>query len=205
MTGLFRQLKALDFKALDFPSFSFRFMAFLVLFTFSAMTTYAGMSTEIANEGVMRPTQTIAENTRTSKDHSTLMMAMKAAGLLPTFKSPAPLTLFAPTNAAFDKLPYGTISALLKNKNLGTLKQLISYHAVAGEFDHASLLKQLRSGIKPLALKTIAGTTLWVTADGDQSLFLKDAQGNLARIASYDLYQSNGVIHVVDTVMMPNS
>lgn len=205
MTGLFRQLKAFDFNALDFPFFSFKFMAFLVLFTFSAMTTYAGMSTEIADEGGMRPTQTIAENTRKSKNHSTLMMAIKAAGLLPTFKKPAPLTLFAPTNAAFDKLPSGTISALLKNKNLGTLKQLISYHVVAGEFDNALLLRQLQSGSKPLALKTIAGTTLWVTANGNQSLILKDAQGNVARIASYDLYQSNGVIHVVDTVMMPNS
>ena len=151
----------------------------------------------------MYPTKDIIDNAVNSKDHTTLVAAVKAAGLVDTLKGPGPFTVFAPTNEAFDKLPAGAVDALLKPENLEKLKSILTYHVVSGKFNAKMLKHEIKAGGGTAMLKTVNGESLTVMMDG-QGLALKDEKGNVAHITIADVNQSNGVIHVIDSVLMPN-
>jgi uncharacterized surface protein with fasciclin (FAS1) repeats len=150
----------------------------------------------------MYPSKNIVENAMKSKDHTTLVAAVKAAGLVETLQGKGPFTVFAPTNAAFDKLPAGTVDNLVKPENKTTLTKILTYHVIAGKLDSKELMKWIKKGKGTAELKTVEGGKLWVMEKGGK-LWLKDEKGNIAGISIPDVYQSNGVIHVIDTVVMP--
>ncbi|MES2559293.1 MAG: fasciclin domain-containing protein [Bacteroidota bacterium] len=152
----------------------------------------------------MYPKKDIVDNAVNSKDHTTLVAAVKAAGLVETLKTAGPFTVFAPTNEAFGKLPAGTVETLVKPENKGTLTKILTYHVVAGKLDANELMKQIKAGKGKAELKTVSGGKLWVMMNGDKNIILKDEKGAMANISIYDVYQSNGVIHVIDQVVMPN-
>ena len=151
----------------------------------------------------MYPSKNIVENAMNSKDHTTLVAAVKAAGLVDTLEGPGPFTVFAPTNAAFDKLPAGTVDTLLKPQNLGQLKKVLTYHVVPGRITSHDLEAMIKKGGGQAELKTVAGGTLTATMSGD-TIMLKDEKGSTATITQADVMQKNGVIHVIDTVLMPS-
>lgn len=144
----------------------------------------------------------IIDNAVNSKDHTTLVAAVKAAGLVDTLKGPGPFTVFAPTNAAFAALPAGTVDTLLKPENKGTLTGVLTYHVVAGKMDAAALTKAIASGGGKATLKTVAGGNLTAMAAGG-GVTVTDEKGGSAKVTIADVYQSNGVIHVVDKVLLP--
>ena len=144
----------------------------------------------------------IIDNAVNSKDHTTLVAAVKAAGLVETLKGPGPFTVFAPTNAAFAALPAGTVDNLLKPENKPTLTKVLTYHVVAGKLDGAALSKAVMAGSGKATLKTVSGGTLTATAQGSD-LVVTDESGGTARVTIVDVMQSNGVIHVVDKVLLP--
>lgn len=150
----------------------------------------------------MYPTKNIIENAVNSKDHTTLVAAVKAAGLVETLQGTGPFTVFAPTNAAFDKLPAGTVETLLKPENKGTLSSVLTYHVVAGRFSSADVAKAIKAGKGKAEFKTVQGGTLTAMMNG-KDVVLKDSKGNISKITIMDVNQSNGVIHVIDTVVMP--
>ena len=151
----------------------------------------------------MAPIKDIVSNAVNSADHTTLVAAVKAAGLVPTLQSKGPFTVFAPTNNAFAALPAGTVDSLLKPENKSTLTKVLTYHVVAGRIDAAELMKRIQSGGGTAELKTVEGEGLWAMMNGPRNIVLKDAKGNWASISTYDVYQSNGVIHVIDRGLMP--
>jgi len=144
----------------------------------------------------------IIDNAVNSADHTTLVAAVKAAGLVDTLKGKGPFTVFAPTNAAFAKLPAGTVDTLLKPENKQQLSQVLTYHVVAGKVDAASLVKKIKAGKGTATLKTVEGGTLTAMMVGSD-VVLKDAKGGTAKVTTADVMQSNGVIHVVDSVLLP--
>ncbi len=144
----------------------------------------------------------IVDNAVNSKDHTTLVAAVKAAGLVETLKSAGPFTVFAPTNEAFDKLPAGTVSTLLKPENKAMLVKILTYHVVAGRLSAADLWAKVKAGNGMATLTTVEGGTLTVMAKG-KKLYLVDEKGGKSWITIADVFQSNGVIHVVNTVLMP--
>ncbi len=150
----------------------------------------------------MFPTKDIVDNAVNSKDHTTLVAAVKAAGLVDTLKSAGPFTVFAPTNAAFDALPAGTVSTLLKPANKGTLSSVLTYHVVAGQLDAKALTAKIKAGKGKAMLTTVQGATLTVKSMGD-AVTVTDTKGNIAKVTIANVYQKNGVIHVVDKVLMP--
>ena len=162
----------------------------------------ASGTTKMVGGSPMYPTKDIVDNAVNSKDHTTLVAAVKAAGLIDTLASPGPFTVFAPTNDAFAKLPAGTVDTLLKPENKGTLSTVLTYHVVPGRVDAASLAQQIRAGGGKATLKTAAGGTLTASMRGNDVL-ITDAKGNAAVVTTADVYQSNGVIHVVDKVLLP--
>ena len=145
----------------------------------------------------------IIDNAVNSKDHTTLVAAVKAAGLVDTLKGKGPFTVFAPTNAAFDALPAGTVDTLLKPENKATLTKILTYHVVAGNMDSKAIAKAIKKGNGKAMFKTVAGGMLTASMDGS-TLVLTDEKGGMSRVTIADVKQSNGVIHVVDTVLMPN-
>jgi uncharacterized surface protein with fasciclin (FAS1) repeats len=151
----------------------------------------------------MYPTKNIVENAVNSKDHTTLVAAVKAAGLVDTLESAGPFTVFAPTNEAFDKLPAGTVDTLLKPENLATLKKILTYHVVAGKLSAKDIEKQIKAGGGKATLTTVEGGTL-TAAKVDGKIVLTDEKGGTSTVTIANVFQSNGVIHVVDTVLMPN-
>jgi uncharacterized surface protein with fasciclin (FAS1) repeats len=151
----------------------------------------------------MYETKNIVQNAVNSADHTTLVAAVKAAGLVDTLQSPGPFTVFAPVNDAFAKLPAGTVDNLLKPENKDTLAKVLTYHVVPGRMDVLSLRKAIKAGNGKAVLKTVAGGTLTVMMDGKR-LMLRDEKGGQATVTIADVIQSNGVIHVIDTVVMPN-
>ena len=165
------------------------------------LTGWAATSVEVGG-APMYPSRTIVENAIQSKDHTTLVAAVKAAGLVDTLNGKGPFTVFAPTNAAFDKLPAGTVKTLLEPENKKKLQQVLTYHVVPSFLDSAALEKLVADG-RSHTLGTVAGETLTVMPNGPHNLVLKDAHGQTANITTYDVYQSNGVIHVIDTVLLP--
>jgi uncharacterized surface protein with fasciclin (FAS1) repeats len=145
----------------------------------------------------------IVDNAVNSPDHTTLVAAVKAAGLVETLKGPGPFTVFAPTNAAFEKLPAGTVDGLLKPEAKADLTKVLTYHVVPGTLDAATLKSQLASGGGTATLTTVAGGTLTAKDDGAGGITLTDAKGGTSKVTIADVMQKNGVIHVVDTVLMP--
>jgi uncharacterized surface protein with fasciclin (FAS1) repeats len=150
----------------------------------------------------MYPTKDIIDNAVNSKDHTTLVAAVKAAGLVDTLKSPGPFTVFAPTNAAFAKLPAGTVDTLLKPENKAKLVAVLTYHVVPGTMDAKAIAAAIKAGGGKAMLTTVEGEKLTATMMGKR-LTLTDAKGGMSHVTIADVYQSNGVIHVVDAVLLP--
>ena len=151
----------------------------------------------------MLRTMDIIDNAVNSADHTTLVAAVKAAGLVETLKSKGPFTVFAPTNAAFDKLPAGTVGTLVKPENKATLTKILTYHVLAGKFDSKAIAKRIKAGHGTAKFTTVSGDTLTARMNGDW-LVLTDEKGGTSTVSIANVYQSNGVIHVVDTVLLPN-
>jgi len=152
----------------------------------------------------MYPSKNIIQNAVNSKDHTTLVAAVKAAGLVDTLSGPGPFTVFAPTNAAFTKLPAGTVDTLLKPENKATLTKVLTYHVVPGRMTAVALMKAVKDGEGEAHLKTVAGEDLIVKEAGPGKLTITDVKGDVAMVTIPDVLQSNGVIHVIDTVLLPN-
>jgi uncharacterized surface protein with fasciclin (FAS1) repeats len=151
----------------------------------------------------MYKTKNIVDNAVNSKDHTKLVAAVMAAGLVDTLKGAGPFTVFAPVNSAFDKLPAGTVETLLKPENKATLVKILTYHVVAGNMDSKTIAKAIKAGHGKAELTTVAGGKLWASMDG-KNLILTDEKGGKSMVTIADVRQSNGVIHVVDSVLMPN-
>jgi uncharacterized surface protein with fasciclin (FAS1) repeats len=151
----------------------------------------------------MFPSKTIVENAVNSPIHKTLVAAVKAGGLVDTLNSPGPFTVFAPTDDAFAKLPAGTVDTLVKPENKDTLVKILTYHVVAGKVSAKELMKMIKEGHGKATLKTVQGEDLTASISGGH-VILTDAKGGTATVTTADVFQSNGVIHVIDTVLMPN-
>jgi len=158
--------------------------------------------TVMVGGAAMYPSKNIVANAVNSKDHTTLVAAVKAAGLVETLESAGPFTVFAPTNAAFNKLPAGTVDNLVKPENKSTLTGILTYHVVAGKYDAAAIMKLIKEGNGMAMLSTVSGGKLWFMMKG-KNLVVKDEKSGTAMVTIKDVYQSNGVIHVIDTVLMP--
>lgn len=152
----------------------------------------------------MYPNKDIVDNAVNSKDHTTLVAAVKQAGLVETLKGPGPFTVFAPTNAAFNLLPAATVSTLMQPVAKPMLVKVLTYHVVAGRLDSAALAQQIRAGGGVATLTTVAGVPLRARMDGN-NIVLVDVQGNTSTVTTANVYQSNGVIHVVDHVLIPGN
>lgn len=163
----------------------------------------AQMSTVTVGGQTMYPDKDIVDNAVNSADNTTLVAAVKAAGLVQALKGPGPLTVFAPTNEAFAALPPGTVNTLLLPQNKGTLTAVLTYHVVPGKLDYAALSSMITQGGGSAPLKTLNGATLTASMNGPHNITLTDDKGGVAHISIYDVYQSNGVIQVIDRVMMP--
>ena len=168
----------------------------------STTPAFAKEKTKMVGGAAMYPSKNIVENAVNSKDHTTLVAAVKAAGLVDTLSGPGPFTVFAPTNAAFDKLPAGTVDTLLKPENKDTLTSVLTYHVVAGKYSAKDIAKLIKAGKGKAELKTVQGEPLTFTKKG-KMITITDAKGGTSEITIADVNQSNGVIHVVDTVLMP--
>ena len=151
----------------------------------------------------MYKNKNIVENAVNSKDHTTLVAAVKAAGLVETLQGKGPFTVFAPVNSAFEALPAGTVDTLLKPENKATLTNILTYHVVAGNMDSKKIMKAIKKGNGKAMFKTVAGGMLTASMDGN-TLVLTDEKGGMSRVTIANVKQSNGVIHVVDTVLMPS-
>ena len=151
----------------------------------------------------MYATKNIVENAVNSKDHTTLVAAVKAAGLVETLQSAGPFTVFAPTNEAFAKLPKGTVESLVKPENKATLTKILTYHVVAGKWDAKAIAKLIKDGNGSAELKTVSGGILKASMKGNK-LVLTDEKGGMSTVTIKNVFQSNGVIHVVDTVVLPS-
>jgi len=163
---------------------------------------FAAEMTKMVGGAAMYPSKNIVQNAVNSKDHTTLVAAVKAAGLVPTLESPGPFTVFAPTNEAFAKLPAGTVDTLLKPENKKTLTNVLTYHVVPGRLTTKELRAKVKAGGGKAELKTVEGATLTVE-EKNGKLWLVDAKGDTAEITIGNVMQSNGVIQVINSVMLP--
>jgi uncharacterized surface protein with fasciclin (FAS1) repeats len=170
--------------------------------TFTVPTASAQDNPMVGGAAMYR-TRDIIDNAVNSADHTTLVAAVKAAGLVETLKGKGPFTVFAPTNAAFDKLPAGTVDTLVKPENKATLTKILTYHVVAGKYDAKKLMKLIKKGGGAATLRTVSGGTLTARMNGMNGISLSDEKGGTSNVTTADVMQSNGVIHVVDTVLMP--
>jgi uncharacterized surface protein with fasciclin (FAS1) repeats len=179
--------------------------AFLAFAAAATTPVAAQMGEKTVNVGgaPMYPSKNIIQNAVHSKDHTTLVAAVKAAGLVETLEGPGPFTVFAPTNEAFAKLPPGTVDGLLKPENKATLVKILTYHVVPGRMTTASLMKAVKDGEGEAKLKTVAGEDLTVRDAGSGKLTVTDAKGDVANITIANVMQSNGAIQVVDSVLLP--
>ncbi len=180
------------------------FLTVLALAAFSSLPSVsrAQAGTKMVGGEAMYPTKDIIDNAVNSKDHTTLVAAVKAAGLVETLKGKGPFTVFAPTNEAFAALPASTLDNLLKPENKAMLAGILTYHVVAGNMDGAALAKAIKAGKGTATLTTVNGGKLWASMSG-KDIMIKDEKGNVAKVTISDVKQSNGVIHVVDKVLMP--
>jgi uncharacterized surface protein with fasciclin (FAS1) repeats len=176
---------------------------FLGLFILAAMLSVnTSAQTKMVGGAEMYPTKNIVENAVNSKDHTTLVAAVKAAGLVSTLESAGPFTVFAPTNEAFNALPAGTISNLLKPENKAKLTSVLTYHVVPGKLSSMDLMKMVEENNGKATLKTVEGEDLYITMKGHNPM-VSDKNGNTAKITIADVNQSNGVIHVINKVLLP--
>jgi uncharacterized surface protein with fasciclin (FAS1) repeats len=164
-------------------------------------TSYA-QKTVMVGGAAMYPSKNIVENAVNSKDHTTLVAAVKAAGLVETLESAGPFTVFAPTNEAFAALPAGTVDNLLKPENKATLTAVLTYHVVSGKLDSTALMAKVKMGNGMAKLKTVQGEEITIMQK-NKKLWVKDSKGGVAEITIKDVYQKNGVIHVINKVLMP--
>lgn len=178
------------------------FMSALFFLTLSSTFAFAQSTVMVGGEA-MFPKKDIIDNAVNSKDHTTLVAAVKAAGLVETLKSDGPFTVFAPTNDAFENLPEGTVSSLLKPENKSDLTKVLTYHVLAGSYDFSDLKKAIKKGDGKASLTSVQGNQLIFKLNGDNNIQVEDASGHIGNISTYDVYQSNGVIHVVDQVLLP--
>jgi uncharacterized surface protein with fasciclin (FAS1) repeats len=169
----------------------------------AAAPAFAETGTVMVGGAAMYPSKNIIENAVNSKDHTTLVAAVKAAGLVETLEGKGPFTVFAPTNEAFAKLPPGTVDTLLKPENKATLVKILTYHVVAGKYSAADLTKMVAAGEGKATLKTVEGEPLILSMDGSK-LFVSGEKSGVAEITISNVNQSNGVIHVVSSVLLPN-
>jgi uncharacterized surface protein with fasciclin (FAS1) repeats len=176
----------------------------VALMGLAAMSAVAGMKDPMVGGHEMYPSKNIIENAVNSSDHTTLVAAVKAAGLVGTLEGTGPFTVFAPTNEAFAKLPAGTVDTLLKAENKATLTKVLTYHVVAGRLSAGDLMKKIKEGNGTAELTTVEGGKLWVMLHDGKHIELKDEKGGISMVTIADVFQSNGVIHVIDTVVMPN-
>ncbi len=190
-------------KKLVFGAFALAAVFGFGLSDVSAQKMMKSDSVSVGGEAMLR-TSDIVDNAVKSENHTTLVAAVKAAGLVDTLKSKGPFTVFAPVNDAFENLPAGTVETLLKPENKATLTKVLTYHVVAGNFDAATIMKAIKKGNGKATLKTVSGGTLTAMMNGPMNVVVMDEKGNTANISTYDVVQSNGVIHVIDTVLMPN-
>jgi uncharacterized surface protein with fasciclin (FAS1) repeats len=167
-----------------------------------ALASTAALAQVTVGGSPMYANKDIIDNAVNSKDHTTLVAAVKAAGLVDTLKGPGPFTVFAPTNAAFAALPAGTVDTLLKPESKAGLTKVLTYHVVPGKIDASTLAKQISAGGGKATVKTVAGGTLTATSSGG-AVMIADESGGSARVTTADVMQSNGVIHVVDKVLLP--
>jgi uncharacterized surface protein with fasciclin (FAS1) repeats len=181
-------------KLLSVAVFSFAMMA--------GTASYA-QKTKMVGGAAMYPNKNIVENAVNSKDHTTLVAAVKAAGLVETLKGKGPYTVFAPTNAAFDKLPKGTVETLLKPENKAMLQGILTYHVVAGNWSAADIAKAIKKGKGKAVVTTVQGGKLTIMMEG-KAVVIMDEKGGKSKVTIADVNQSNGVIHVVDSVLMHN-
>jgi uncharacterized surface protein with fasciclin (FAS1) repeats len=175
-----------------------------VLAAMAISSAVAAMNNPVVGGKEMFPAKNIIQNAVNSADHTTLVAAVKAAGLVDTLEGPGPFTVFAPTNQAFDKLPAGTVDSLLKPENKSLLTKVLTYHVVTGRLSSSDLLKKIRDGNGTAELTTVEGGKLWVMLHDGKHIMLKDEKGGTALVTIANVFQSNGVIHVIDTVVMPN-
>ncbi len=174
----------------------------MLAFTIASFSVHAQAQKTVQVGGeAMYPKKNIIENALNSKAHTTLVAAVKAAGLVETLQGKGPFTVFAPVNDAFENLPAGTVETLLKPENKATLTKILTYHVVSGKYDFKALAAMVKKGKN--TLKTVSGGTLTFMMNGEHNIMVKDEKGNVANIVTYDVYQSNGVIQSIDTVLMP--
>jgi uncharacterized surface protein with fasciclin (FAS1) repeats len=178
------------------------FLSAIVVVAMAFTTQVHAQKNPMVGGAAMYANKDIVANAMNSKDHTTLVAAVKAAGLVETLKSAGPFTVFAPTNAAFDKLPAGTIATLVKPENKKMLTTILTYHVVAGKMGSKEIAAAIKAGGGKAELTTVQGGKLWAWIEG-KSLMLKDEKGGTAKVTIKDVFQSNGVIHVIDTVLMP--
>ena len=174
----------------------------LVMLLCFVATSMSFGQTKMVGGAEMYPTKNIVENAVNSKDHTTLVAAVKAAGLVETLASDGPFTVFAPVNSAFDALPKGTVESLLKPENKAKLQAVLTYHVISGDYKAKDVIAAIKKGNGKAEMKTVQGETLTFMLDGD-AVKIKDAAGNVATVTIANVNQSNGVIHVIDTVLLP--
>lgn len=183
-------------------------LAAVTVFGVSAVAAQSSMKMEksdgnpMVGGAPMYKKKNIVENAVNSKDHTTLVAAVKAAGLVETLSGKGPFMVFAPVNSAFDKLPAGTVDTLLKPENMGMLANILKYHVVMGKMDSKAIAKAIKKGGGKAVMTTVAGGKLWASMEG-RNLILTDEKGGRSMVTIADVKQSNGIIHVVDTVLMP--
>uniref|UniRef100_UPI00404B30F1 fasciclin domain-containing protein n=1 Tax=Flavobacterium sp. TaxID=239 RepID=UPI00404B30F1 len=178
-------------------------LAFSLFFGITATAQKMEKTVEVGG-APMYPSKNIVENAVNSKDHTTLVAAVKAAGLVDVLMSEGPFTVFAPTNTAFEKLPAGTVETLLEPENLKTLQTILTYHVVAGKMNKSEISMAIKKGKGKAMMTTVSGGTLTAWIKG-KDLYITDENGNSSMITIADVNQKNGVIHVVDTVVLPKS
>jgi uncharacterized surface protein with fasciclin (FAS1) repeats len=177
----------------------------LILATMSlAAVSVAAQDMPMVGGAPMYPMKNIVQNASTANNLTTLVVAVKAAGLVETLEGPGPFTVFAPTNDAFNKLPAGTVETLLKPENKDQLTKILTYHVVAGRMNASDLMKQIKDGGGKAMLKTVEGGTLTASMQGQHTIVLTDEKGGTATVTQANVYQSNGVVHVIDAVLLPN-
>ena len=183
-------------------------LAFAVLFCAAGTQAASAQATltpgtVLVGGMAMYPAKNIVENAVNSKDHTTLVAAVKAAGLVETLSGKGPFTVFAPVNDAFENLPAGTVETLLKPENKATLTKILTYHVVAGNLTAEKIMAAIKAGKGTATLKTVSGGTLKAMMNGPKNVVVIDESGNVASISTYDVTQRNGVIHVIDKVLLP--
>lgn len=178
------------------------FYSAVVVLTMAFAAGAQAQKNPMVGGAAMYANKDIVDNAVNSKDHTTLVAAVKAAGLVETLKSKGPFTVFAPTNEAFDKLPAGTVGTLVKPENKKTLTSILTYHVVAGKLGSKEVAAAIKAGGGKAELTTVQGGKLWIYMEG-KKVMLKDEKGGVATVTIADVFQSNGVIHVIDTVLMP--